>query len=198
MSTIQAKFSSSKNFHCRPPIPQRSISTISESRPSVPGKPLAATMAAVKQQQLQQMQLQQQQQNVKTALPNFNLNREDMSESLQLLTEISSFLRITSGWKVKLDLGARKISLWNSTLSQWPSYINECIVLITWSSIFGLAGLDIQPMAGWAQKWIWNQSLTSMTNIGSWPIRSIEEPFPSGCGAGLWYSLPVLLGAMAI
>ena len=65
---------------CRPPIPQRSLSTSSESRPSVPGKPLAATMAAVKQQQLQQLQMQQQQQqqNNRTSLPNFNLNKEDM------------------------------------------------------------------------------------------------------------------------
>ena len=40
-------------------------------------------MAAVKQQQLHQMQIQQQQQqqNITTALPNFNLNKEDMSES---------------------------------------------------------------------------------------------------------------------
>jgi hypothetical protein len=47
----------------------------------VPGKPLAATMAAVKQQQLQQLQMQQQlmQQNSRTALPNFNLSKEDMS-----------------------------------------------------------------------------------------------------------------------
>jgi hypothetical protein len=39
-------------------------------------------MAAVKQQQLQQLQIQQQQQNVKTALPNFNFSRDDMSKSM--------------------------------------------------------------------------------------------------------------------
>jgi hypothetical protein len=38
-------------------------------------------MAAVKQQQLQQLQLQQQQLNIRTALPNFNLSKDDMGNS---------------------------------------------------------------------------------------------------------------------
>lgn len=62
----------------RPPIPQRSLSTSSDGRPSIPGKPLAAAMAAAKQQQLQQIQMQQQQLHSRTSLPNFNLSKDDM------------------------------------------------------------------------------------------------------------------------
>jgi hypothetical protein len=70
------------------------LSTTSENRPSVPGKPLAATMAAVKQQQLQQLQMQQQQQNIRTSLPNFNLNKEDMG-NLTFFTLLNHEMSLT-------------------------------------------------------------------------------------------------------
>ena len=50
----------------------------SHGRPALPpGKTLAATMAAARQQQHQALLRQHERQN-KTSLPNFNLNKEDM------------------------------------------------------------------------------------------------------------------------
>lgn len=66
----------------KPPVPKRigQLSGGADTRPMVPNKTMAATMAAVKQQQLlmQQQQLQASEQHNNKGLPNFTFNRTDM------------------------------------------------------------------------------------------------------------------------
>ena len=65
----------------KPPVPKR-IGQLSGDRPIVPNKTLAATMAAVKQQQLQQNQMQRGEQG--GHLPSFTMNKNDMGKFIFL------------------------------------------------------------------------------------------------------------------
>ena len=66
----------------KPPVPKR-IGQLSGERPSVPNKTMAATMAAVKQQQMQLIQQQSGHNNGKSNLPDFFINKNDMGKYLK-------------------------------------------------------------------------------------------------------------------
>ena len=67
--------------HRKPPVPKRIGQLSSGERPVVPNKTMAATMAAVKQQQISMLQNQQQQNQGQRALPTFTMNKNDMGKS---------------------------------------------------------------------------------------------------------------------
>ena len=83
-----SKNASTSSLTQKPPIPQR-CGPLQTDRPSIPSKTMAATMAAAKQQQLQ-MQISSKQPpanlsgtgagNGSVALPNFNVNKNDMGK----------------------------------------------------------------------------------------------------------------------
>ena len=66
--------------HRKPPVPKRIGQLSAGERPIVPNKTMAATMAAVKQQQMAMLQNQQQQNQGQMGLPTFTSNKNDMGK----------------------------------------------------------------------------------------------------------------------
>ena len=66
--------------HRKPPLPKRIRQLSAGESPIVPNKTMAATMAAVKQQQMAMLQNQQQQNQGQMGLPTFTSNKNDMGK----------------------------------------------------------------------------------------------------------------------